>query len=251
MQAINHTATALILKRQFPSVPLFGLILATEAIEYLWVGLNLIGIEHTIIAEPMRSVADVHLIHMPFSHSIVTSALIAILIGLTVLWREGKTAFAISLAVFSHIVLDLLVHAPDIAIAPFFNAEKMGTGLYSNLPLAALGLESLWGVLCWWIYRGSWPLLGLIIALGLAAIPLYSIAVNAGESMLGGQSTAFALVILVQILATSGLVWLFAREKTEVSRREPRQRSWSRAKVGKVKFAAEMTTQSQRRFFVS
>lgn len=215
MQAINHAATALVLKRKFPSAPLFGLILATEAVEYLWVGLNVIGIEQTVIDQEMRSVADVHLVHMPFSHSIITSVLIAALAGLVVLWRGGKAmsavALAISLGVFSHVVLDLAVHAPDIAIAPFVDG-KYGTGLYANLPLPALALESLWGVLCWWIYRGSWKLLGLIVALGVASIPLYSAAINVGESILGGQSTVFAVVILVQMIATSGLVWLFARE---------------------------------------
>jgi len=217
MQAINHAAAALILKRKFPSTPLLGLILATEAVEYLWVGLNLIGIEQTIIADPMRSVADVHLAHMPFSHSLVTSVIIAALVGLFVLWRGGKAwsaiAIAISLAVFSHIVLDLLVHARDIAIAPFFGTEKYGTGLYSNMPLVALGLETLFGVFCWWIYRGNWSLLCLIVVLALTSIPLYSVAINVGEAALSGQSTVFALVILVQMLATSGLVWLFAREK--------------------------------------
>lgn len=215
MQAINHAATALVLKRKFPSAPLFGLILATEAVEYLWVGLNVIGIEQTVIDQEMRSVADVHLVHMPFSHSIITSVLIAALAGFVVLWRGGKAmsavALAISLGVFSHVVLDLAVHAPDIAIAPFVDG-KYGTGLYANLPLPALALESLWGVLCWWIYRGSWKLLGLIVALGVASIPLYSAAINVGESILGGQSTVFAVVILVQMIATSGLVWLFARE---------------------------------------
>lgn len=215
MQAINHAATALILKRKFPSAPLFGLILTTEAVEYLWVGLNVLGIEQTSIDENMRSVADVHLVHMPFSHSIVTSALIAVLVGVAVLWRGGRAASAVSLAVslgiFSHVVLDLLVHAPDIAIAPSVDG-KYGTGLYANSPLPALVLESLWGVFCWWIYRGSWKLLGLIVALGLASVPLYSTAIDIGEAMLGGQSTVFAFVILVQMIATSSLVWLFARE---------------------------------------
>lgn len=219
MQAINHAATALILKRKFPSAPLFGLILATEAVEYLWVGLNVVGIEQTIIDEEMLSVADVHLVDMPFSHSIATSALIAILVGLCVLWRGGKAASAVSLAIslgiFSHIVLDLLVHAPDIAIAPFLDGNKYGTGLYSSMPLSALLLESLWGVFCWWFYRGNWKLLGVIMVLGIASIPLYSAAVNVGEALLGGQSTVFAFVILAQMLATSGLVWVFAREKTK------------------------------------
>lgn len=218
MQAINHAATALILKRKFPSAPLFGLILATEAVEYLWVGLNVIGIEKTVIDEDMRSVADVHLVHMPFSHSVLTSALIAALAGLAIFWRGGKAAsavaVAISLGIFSHVVLDLLVHAPDIALAPYFDG-KYGTGLYSNLPLPALALESLWGLFCWWIYRGSWKLLGLIAVLGFASVPLYSAAINVGESILGGQSTVFAVVILVQMIATSSLVWLFAREGQE------------------------------------
>lgn len=224
MQAVNHAATALILKRKFPSAPLFGLIAATEAVEYLWVGLNVIGIEHTVIDEGMRSVADVHLVHMPFSHSIITSALIAALVGLIVLWRGGKAmaavALAISLGVFSHVVLDLAVHAPDIAVAPFVDG-KYGTGLYSNVPLPALALETLWGILCWWMYRGSWKLLGLIVGLGVASIPLYSAAINVGESILGGQSTVFALVILVQMIATSALVWLFARKEQPMQMAEP------------------------------
>lgn len=217
MQAINHAAAALILKRKFPSTPLLGLILGTEAIEYVWVGLNLAGVEQTFVADPMRSVADVHLAHMPFSHSVVTSAAIAALVGLVVLWRGGKvwsaTALAISLAVFSHIVLDLLVHAQDIAIIPVSGADKYGTGLYADKPLLALGVETLFGVFCWWVYRGSWQLLGLMIALALTSIPLYSISINIGEAALAGHNTVFALVILAQMLITSGLVWLFAREK--------------------------------------
>lgn len=216
MQAINHAATALLLKRKFPSAPMFGLILATEAVEYLWVGLNLIGIERTIIDDDMRSVADVHLVHMPFSHSIATTVLIALSVGLILFWRNGKALSAattgISLAVASHLVLDLLVHAPDIAIAPFMGGEKFGTGLYANLPLPALALETLWGLFCWWAYRGSWKLLALIAVLGVTSIPLYSIAINVGEAALAGQSTIFALVILVQMLATSWLVWTFSEE---------------------------------------
>ena len=217
MQAINHAATALILKRKFPSTPLFGLILATEAIEYLWVTLNIIGIEQTIITNPLRSVADIHLVHMPFSHSIVTSALMALCIGLAILWLGGRVslaiAIALSLAVFSHIALDLLVHAPDIAITPFQGSLKYGTGLYSNLPLWALALETLWGVFCWWVYRGSRALLGLIVILAVTAIPLYATTINIGEAALSGHSTYLALIILIQMLATSGLLWFFARDR--------------------------------------
>lgn len=216
MQAINHIATALLLKRKFPKAPLIGLIVATEAVEYLWVGLNLIGLEQTVLAEDFKSVADVHLIHMPFSHSIVTSLLIALFAGLIIIWRGGRpaktVAVAISLGVASHIVLDLAVHAPDIAVAPHMELHKFGTGLYANLPMLSLALETTWGIYCCWVFGGSWKLLGLIVFLNASSIPFYSTAINTGEVALGGQATAFALMILSQMLASSALVWLFARK---------------------------------------
>ncbi|MCK0101321.1 hypothetical protein [Pseudohalocynthiibacter sp. F2068] len=219
MQAINHAVTALILKKTFPEAPLLGLILTTEAVEYLWVGLNIVGLEKTDIGPEMQSVSDVHLVHMPFSHSVGTSVILAAVLGLIVFWHGGKAAKAIALAlslgVFSHIVLDLIVHAPDIAVFPFFNPSKLGTGLYTNQPLLALALETVWGILCWWIFRGSWGLLALIVTLEITALPLYSNMINAGESLLTGQDTIFALVILAQMIATTALVWLFARKRTE------------------------------------
>lgn len=216
MQAINHVATSLILKKKVPSAPLFGLILGTEAIEYLWVGLNLIGVERTVIDKGMESVADIHLAHMPFSHSIATSVGIAALVGLVMLWRNGKAgiaaALAIAAAVLSHIVLDLAVHGHDIALAPWIGGAKFGSGLYANVPLTALILETLWGVACWWIYRGSWTLLAVILGFGAAAVPTYSTMINIGESALAGHGVVFALVILAQMLVTSFLFWRFVGE---------------------------------------
>lgn len=216
MQAVSHIATALILKKAVPSAPLFGLIIATEMMEYLWVALNLAGVELTVIDETMRSVADIHLAHMPFSHSLLTSVLIAAAVGLVILWRGGRAASAVALVmalgVVSHIVLDLLVHAPDIVLGPMLEDRKFGTGLYANLPMLALAIETLWCVLCWWIYRGNWKLLGLIVVLSISSVPFYSPIINTGEAALGGQSTSFAVMILVQMLATSVLVWLFARQ---------------------------------------
>lgn len=218
MQAIEHAATALILKKKFPTSPLFGLLVATEAVEFLWVGLNLAGIEVTEIGDPMRSVADVGLVHMPFSHSVATSAIFAALIGAFIVWRGGEharsVAFAMALALFSHIVLDLATHAPDIALWPFGDGDKYGTGLYSNWPLLALGVELLWGVLCWRVFRGGWPLLALILTLNALALPSYSIMIDGGEAALAGSGQGFALFILGEMVLTIGLVWLFARKSS-------------------------------------
>lgn len=217
MQAISHVATALIFKKAVPAAPLFPLILACEAVEFLWVGLNLVGIERTRLDLTFSSVSDVHLLHMPFSHSLATSLALALAAGLVILWRAGRAAapvaIAISLAVLSHIFLDLLVHAPDIALAPFHDGEKYGTGLYANLPLVSLGIETGWALLCWRIYRGGWALLALIVVLSASSIPFYSTTINMGEASLGGQSTGFAVMILAQMVITSVLVWRLARHR--------------------------------------
>lgn len=232
MQAINHVATALILKKKVPNAPLFGLILGTEAVEYLWVGLNLAGVEHTVIDNGMQSVADIHLAHMPFSHSFATSVAMAAMVGLVILWRRGGTgasvALAMALAVLSHVALDLLVHAQDIAIAPWIGGGKYGSGLYANVPFMALLLETFYGVTCWWIYRGSWKLLAVIVGLGIAAVPTYSTMINIGESMLAGQSALFALIILAQMLVTSVLVWRFAGESRTAGARKTSAEDMSR-----------------------
>lgn len=219
MQAINHVVTALFLKKAFPEAPLPGLIIGTEAVELLWVGLNIAGVERTVIDNPMLSIMDIHLVHMPFSHSFFSGLILAVIIGFLILYGRGKAgraiALAMALAVLSHIFLDLLVHAPDIAIAPFLESPKFGTGFYAHSPMLALVIESIWGVFCWWIYRGNWKTLSVIMLFGLFAIPSYSPIINAGEAALSGQSDLFAWTILLQILFASFLIWFFAQSHAD------------------------------------
>lgn len=219
MQAINHAATALILKKKFPAAPLFGLLVATEAVEFLWVALNLLGFEHTVIGGGTGDPSAIHLVHMPYSHSIATSAFFALVLGVIVAWRgwpkAGMIAVALSLALFSHIVLDLATHSPDIPLAPFAQGPKYGSGLYSDWPLVALLVESLWGVLCWRIYRGSWPLLALIVGLNALLLPTLLLE-DASNAPLFTNGQEFALIVLGQMIITIGLLWAVAR-RTKVS----------------------------------
>ena len=71
MFAVDHAATALLLKRRYPSVPIAPLLLAVQAMELAWVTLNYLGIEHTTTEPVVRSVADIHLAWMPYSHSVM------------------------------------------------------------------------------------------------------------------------------------------------------------------------------------
>jgi hypothetical protein len=73
MFAIDHAATALLVKRRYPAVPLAPLLIAVQAMELAWVVLNYLGVERTTTAPVVRSVADIHLAYMPYSHSVATA----------------------------------------------------------------------------------------------------------------------------------------------------------------------------------
>jgi hypothetical protein len=45
MFAIGHAATALVIKRAYPSVPMTPLLISVQAMEFAWVALNHLGIE--------------------------------------------------------------------------------------------------------------------------------------------------------------------------------------------------------------
>jgi hypothetical protein len=70
MFAINHAATALIIKKEFINVPIVWLLISVQFMEMVWIILNFLGIEKTTTEKEVRYVGDVHLSYMPFSHSI-------------------------------------------------------------------------------------------------------------------------------------------------------------------------------------
>src|SRR4051794_14978575 len=107
MFAIDHAATALLIKRRFPPVPLAPLLLSVQAMELAWVGLNYLGVERTTTEPVVRSVADIHLAHMPYSHSVATAVAAALVAWLVIEGGLGRVALgrAVGLGIASHLVL--------------------------------------------------------------------------------------------------------------------------------------------------
>ncbi len=215
MFAINHAATALLIKKAYPDAPMAYLLGSVQLVELLWVGLNFAGVEKTKTEARVRSVKDVHLADMPFSHSIVSTLVLAagawlvIAVGL----HQGRLAAAVALGIASHIVLDLLSHARDIVIAPFGKGIKLGLGLYEK-PAVAFGFETGYGVLCWAIYGGSTALLAAIVVFNLANVSFFLEAVPGPERFLAGKPKAIASVVAFQIVVTAFLVGALARKES-------------------------------------
>jgi membrane-bound metal-dependent hydrolase YbcI (DUF457 family) len=208
MFAVDHAATALLIKRRFPSVSLTPLLLSVQAMELAWVGLNYLGIERTTTEASVRSVADIHLAYMPFSHSVATAVGGALVAWLLVEKGLGRPAIgrAIGIGIFSHLVLDLLTHAQDIVLWPGSTLPALGLGLYDRAPMWGFALEMMYGVICWRVYRGSRSLLAMIVLGNLANITLFSAAIPGPEQYLAGHPLMLVTVILAQIVATLALI---------------------------------------------
>jgi membrane-bound metal-dependent hydrolase YbcI (DUF457 family) len=221
MFAVDHAATALLIKRRFPSVPLTPLLLSVQAMELAWVGFNYLGIERTTTDTPVRSVADIHLTYMPFSHSVATAAGAALLAWIVIERGFGRPllARAIGIGIFSHLVLDVLTHARDIALWPGSRLPALGMGLYDRAPMWGFALEMAYGVLCWGVFRGRRPLLAMIGLGNLANITLFSAAIPGPEQYLAGHPLMLVTLIAVQIVVTLVLVDVLARRRaTDVIR---------------------------------
>ena len=61
MFAINHAATALVIKKTYPQAPLPLLLIAVHLVELLWVALNYLGIQYSTTEATVSSLLDVHL----------------------------------------------------------------------------------------------------------------------------------------------------------------------------------------------
>ena len=210
MFAINHAATALIVKRRFPTAPMIWLLISVQLMELLWVLFNYVGLEKTITEPSVKSVSDIHLTFMPYSHSIASAVALAILALLIARGFQPAAGVALGVGVLSHLILDLITHAPDIQIAPGINQPKFGLGLYSAAPLAAFVIEIVYGVFCWWVYRGGKGLLVVIVLFNIANLSLLSPAVPGPEGFLAGRPTLIVTVIALQIVVTLTLVGIYS-----------------------------------------
>lgn len=142
----GHFGIAFAVKPLAPKAPLLVLLAASEALDLLSVGFIAVGIEELAVSSMdfkqgievlvPASVSWSHGLFMSIVWSIVF-ALIAFLI-----WRDKRTSAVIGVVVFSHWVLDFIVHAPDLPI--FFDGSTMlGLGLWTSGPglIASITLE--------------------------------------------------------------------------------------------------------------
>jgi membrane-bound metal-dependent hydrolase YbcI (DUF457 family) len=139
----GHFGLAAGAKSSEPRAPLWALMLATIWLDVLFVPLFLSGAE-TI--EPVPGTSGGYgnsIIHANYTHSLVGAALLAVLFGAVATGSWGRrVGVVLGAVVFSHWVLDLIVHREDLPILPgdAGNLPLLGFGLW-QVPAAAIAVE--------------------------------------------------------------------------------------------------------------
>jgi hypothetical protein len=109
--------------------------LSTYLLDFVFIFLVAAGLESFAPLDPANPAYGAVVIHAYYSHSLVGAALIAVIAGLLAGWAWGRRAgVVIGAVVFSHWILDLIVHRPDLPILP---------GNAGGLPLLGFGLWEL------------------------------------------------------------------------------------------------------------
>jgi uncharacterized membrane protein HdeD (DUF308 family) len=139
---IGHYGPSFACKAWKPVIPLWVLFVAVQFVDIVWAVLVLFGVEKVRIVPGFTATNPFDLHYMPFTHSLPGAAFWSL--GAAVAYRvvdraQGWAAAAVvGAAVFSHWILDLIVHRPDLAL--YDDAYKVGLGLW-NYPAIAFALE--------------------------------------------------------------------------------------------------------------
>lgn len=153
---VGHYAAALALKRFEKRASLGILFLAVQFVDILFFPFVLLGIERLNIIENYTDATHFELVYMPYTHGLAMNvfwAFAAYAIFRWVVVRKHSVAIVVSCAVFSHWLLDLIVHTPDL---PLWSDEsiKLGFGLW-NSAIATYALEAVLLLLALWLYLGA------------------------------------------------------------------------------------------------
>ena len=161
---IGHWAPAFVAATH-PRAPKLGtLFIAAQLVDWGFFTLLLTGSERARIVPGITTMVPLDLYHMPYTHSLLGSAVWALGFAALV-WlarRDWMTAAIAAAVVLSHWLLDLLVHRPDLTVAG--SPPKLGLGLW-NYPWIEIPLELglTFGAMWLFLARSRGPVVPVIV----------------------------------------------------------------------------------------
>ncbi|MEV4313232.1 permease [Actinocrispum sp. NPDC049592] len=141
----GHFGFAAAVKASQTRIPLWTLMLATVWLDVVFAPLLAFKVE---TLDPLPGTDGGYgeaVIHADYTHSLVGSLVLAAIFGAVAAWRLGRRAgLILGGVVFSHWVLDLVVHRMDLPLLPGNAGDlpKLGFGLW-RVPAASVAVEVL------------------------------------------------------------------------------------------------------------
>lgn len=137
---IGHYAVGLAAKRKAPRISLGFLVMAVEWVDLVWPVLVLAGVERVRIVPGITKLTPLDFVWYPWTHSLLAAVVWSLLFfAVAKAWKRTTLESTIlGLCVFSHWILDLIVHRPDLPIA--WGPTRVGFGLW-NHPVPAIIVE--------------------------------------------------------------------------------------------------------------
>jgi hypothetical protein len=216
---VGHYAAALAAKAAEPRAPLWALVGGCQLLDIGWSGLVMAGVEKLRI-DPSLPGSNLDLYYMPFTHGL--PAALAWSVGAGLIARVARLPWAasamIGASVFSHWLLDFLVHRPDLELLP--HGAKVGLAFW-NYPLPEMALElGLVGMAGAALVasrkdqgRSAWPIVAFMAVLtGVQMIASYM-----SQAGGGGDPAGFGLQALIVYLAVTAIAWLVDRNPGKTS----------------------------------
>ena len=214
----GHIGAALAIGRAERRVNLGALFFASLLLDFILWLFVLLGWESVTIPASFAGTHQPEFV-FPYSHGLLSAILWSALAGTgAILWyrqlEAGKwrAAAFVGIAVFSHWLLDALVHAPELPLTGE-NSTKVGLGLWQSMPLA-LGVETLIALGGLWLFVGGANLsrgnkLGLtVLSLFLLAFTVLGMTVAPPAPTVTAMASS-SLVTIVVVCALAG--WLGKR----------------------------------------
>jgi hypothetical protein len=174
---VGHFGVGFAAKRAAPRTSLGSLFLAAQFIDLLWPIFLLVGLESVRIVPGITAVTPLEFSDYPLTHSLLGVVVWAVLFALVYvgLRQYPRGAWVLGFLVVSHWFLDLIVHRPDLPLAPGSKAV-FGLGLWGSV-IATIVVEGAILMIGLWLYLDITEAMDSIGRVGLAAFVVFVVVI--------------------------------------------------------------------------
>ena len=129
---VGHYGVSFAAKTLDRAMPLWLLFLAVQWLDVVWAPLVLLGVEKVRIVPGITASNPLDLYYMPYTHSLVAallwSAAASVIHRVVTGRKDAMAATVIAGAVFSHWLLDFVVHRPDLPFTTTRQRSALASG---------------------------------------------------------------------------------------------------------------------------